>query len=136
VEQALGNIARAVNQIQQTTLYSKANQDLETKLLLSRNYGFHTSHIANEYTAFPVQRLPDIWAQFFYGREAQIDKINEYLGRPELERLRTYLIYGRRGIGKTQIALEYARRYNSKFDAVFWVSAALRKLLATCFLHS
>jgi hypothetical protein len=36
-------------------------------------------------------------------------------------RLRTYTIYGRRGVGKTDIALQYAHTNPSQFDAIFWI---------------
>lgn len=35
--------------------------------------------------------------------------------------LRTYTIYGRRGVGKTEIALQYAYENRSGFDAIFWI---------------
>lgn len=60
-----------------------------------------------------------------------MERIDQYLGNLKTQKLRTYLIYGLRGVGKTQIALEYARRYASKFDAIFWIrcetSASLRQ---------
>ena len=68
------------------------------------------------------------------GREKEIDKIHDWLGQTEASRVRSYLIYGRRGIGKTQIALEYARRHKVNYDAIFWIqcetSASLRQSFA------
>jgi hypothetical protein len=34
-------------------------------------------------------------------------------------RLRTYIIYRRRGVGKTDITLQYAHTNPSQFDAIF-----------------
>ena len=59
-----------------------------------------------------------------------------FTGRvPELERLRQELsvndpqplvINGRAGIGKTQLAIEYAYRYRTEYDAVFWLNGQVR----------
>ena len=108
--------------MQSIAITRQANQQLEAKLQLGRTYGAHESQEENEWTAYPVRVLPDVRADIFYGRQSEIDKIHNYLGDPSLEKLRTYLVYGRRGIGKTQIALEYAHRHTDRYDAVFWVS--------------
>lgn len=80
---------------------------------------------------FRVEILPSIQTEISYGREAEIQKIHQYVGTRDIQRLRTCLIYGRRGVGKTQIALEYVRRYREKFDAIsrieFGTSASLRQ---------
>ena len=36
--------------------------------------------------------------------------------------LRTYTIYGKRGIGKTEIALQFAHKNPSGYDALFWIA--------------
>jgi len=49
------------------------------------------------------------------------------------------LVHGIAGIGKTQIALEYAHRYRKNYDYIFWVQTETRpdmvndmlKILAT-----
>jgi predicted AAA+ superfamily ATPase len=59
----------------------------------------------------------------FYGRKAELDKINQALDRknPDNAPLRTYTIYGRRGVGKTELALQYAYTNPANFDAIFWI---------------
>lgn len=56
--------------------------------------------------------------------------MDKFLGH-QANNLRSYTIYGRRGVGKTDIALEYAHTDPSKFEAIFWVncetSTALRQ---------
>jgi Cdc6-like AAA superfamily ATPase len=42
------------------------------------------------------------------------------------------LLYGMGGIGKTQIALEYAHRYVSSYSAIFWVDAKDSTTLQSC----
>jgi hypothetical protein len=73
-----------------------------------------------EKALFPVQCLPAFHTKHFTGREEGIDSIHERLGSTEVNRLQTYLIYGRRGIGKTQVALEYSRRCKESYDSIFW----------------
>lgn len=45
--------------------------------------------------------------------------------------MRTYTIYGKRGIGKTEIALQFAHTNPSGYDAIFWIqcetSVAIRE---------
>ncbi len=83
---------------------------------------------------FPVQWLPiSFRTPFFKGRDQEIKKIHGVLYTSDASRLQTYLIYGRRGIGKTQIALEYSRRYLNDYDAIFWVQCETRASLRQSF---
>jgi tetratricopeptide (TPR) repeat protein/Cdc6-like AAA superfamily ATPase len=89
----------------------------------------------SEKAIFPVDNLPTHRTAHFTGRRKEIDRIHAWLGVEQNTRLRTFLIYGRRGIGKTQIALEYAARYKTPmYDAIFWIqcetSASLRNSFA------
>lgn len=83
-----------------------------------------------ENVTFPCTRLPRNKNINFYGRTAELQNIDKFLGHKS-PNLRTYTIYGRRGVGKTDIALEYAHTNPSNFDAIFWVncetSVALRQ---------
>lgn len=58
----------------------------------------------------------------FTGREALISRIREGLlgGRQAV----VQALHGLGGIGKTQIALEYAHRFASQYDTVWWIDAA------------
>ena len=81
---------------------------------------------------FPCVWLPSKRNEKFYGREDQLREIDSYLD-PGSKRLRTYMIYGRRGVGKTNIALEYAFRNPGKFDAIFWINCETASALRTSF---
>jgi hypothetical protein len=122
IQSLINSIGNAIKHIQQTSMNSKANQDYVAKLQLSQAFAFRNRQNDVDYTVFPIQVLPKTRIETFHGRETQIDEIDAYLGNQHLDRLRTFTIYGRRGIGKTQIALEFAYRHASKFEAVFWVS--------------
>ncbi|KAL8682882.1 MAG: hypothetical protein Q9186_001128 [Xanthomendoza sp. 1 TL-2023] len=66
----------------------------------------------------------------FFGREDVLDLIGQAL-LPQKEKmlssendgLRQFALCGFGGLGKTEIALEFAHRHKHKFDAVFWVRA-------------
>ncbi|MFD6726017.1 tetratricopeptide repeat protein, partial [Streptomyces sp. NPDC060131] len=71
--------------------------------------------------------LPRVWNvrdrnPHFTGREALISRIREGLlgGRQAV----VQALHGLGGIGKTQIALEYAHRFASQYDTVWWIDAA------------
>src|SRR5437764_5061436 len=73
----------------------------------------------------PYERNP-----FFTGREhilTHIDKaFNKYQPQP-------VALSGLDGMGKTQIALEYAYRNQSKYSAIFWVQASSSETLTVDF---
>ncbi|MEU6776661.1 FxSxx-COOH system tetratricopeptide repeat protein, partial [Streptomyces sp. NPDC046759] len=70
--------------------------------------------------------VPQVWNvrnrnPHFTGREALIAQIREGLlggRRPVVQGL-----HGLGGVGKTQIALEYAHRFASQYDTVWWIDA-------------
>jgi hypothetical protein len=75
-----------------------------------------------EYIAFPFLILPGRWNGYFYGRHEELTNIDRYLNWTKNPLpLRTYTLYGRRGVGKTEIALEYAHSNPASYDAIFWI---------------
>jgi cellulose biosynthesis protein BcsQ len=42
-------------------------------------------------------------------------------------------LYGLGGVGKTQLALHYAYKYQSEYERVYWISAATQSTLITGF---
>lgn len=70
---------------------------------------------------YPVNLLPMAHlSAVFQGREEALSQIDEALEGPD-SKLRSVLIHGLGGVGKTQTALTYAHRNANKYDAVFWV---------------
>ncbi|KIV90279.1 hypothetical protein PV10_07598 [Exophiala mesophila] len=131
VTQNIDQIDDVIYHFRQISQHSKAAQELSVSRHSHWGVPFREQTNPYDRAAFPLDNLPDIRTEHFYGRESSIEHIHNHLGNQTNEKLRTYLIYGLRGVGKTQIALEFARRYKSKFDAVFWIrcetSASLRQ---------
>jgi hypothetical protein len=57
----------------------------------------------------------------FVAREEELTQLHDILGTGS-ER-RTAVIHGLGGMGKTQLAVAYAKRHRDKYSAVFWVNA-------------
>ncbi|KAH7316733.1 P-loop containing nucleoside triphosphate hydrolase protein [Stachybotrys elegans] len=72
----------------------------------------------------PCHVLPVARNSRFFGRESLLADIDNYL-KPESSSggLRSMAIHGLGGVGKTQIALEYAYSKHLELDAVLWVPA-------------
>jgi len=76
--------------------------------------------------------------------------VNKFVDRPsdiaELEqallpqrqycRQKVFVLYGLGGMGKTQLAIEFARRHHRRFSSVFWLDGrtkdSLKQSIATC----
>jgi hypothetical protein len=121
----LDSTVRHLNEI---TNYSKVNQDRKVKNMSLRHALMPESE---ETAAFPIKILPFRQNPRFYGRQEELERINKYLSPKGDQSLRTYTIYGRRGVGKTEIALQFANTNSAGFDAIFWIqcetSVAIRQ---------
>lgn len=102
--------------------FSKVNRDRQVKSLSSRHAALPDSE---EPGVFPNRILPFQRNRTFYGRKEELDKILKYLKPKDQDdgvaTFRTYTIYGRRGVGKTEIALQFAHVNPGGYDAIFWI---------------
>lgn len=73
---------------------------------------------------------PLIEAENFIGRATELDSMAQVLqpGKPTFEQQRLVL-GGIGGIGKTQSAIAYARRYQANYTSVFWLNATIESTL-------
>lgn len=73
------------------------------------------------YYSIPIE-LPYGRNSNFLGRDEQLDQIHQALrGSPRNSFIKEVL-HGTGGMGKTQIALEYAYRYQAEYSSIFWVN--------------
>jgi hypothetical protein len=73
-------------------------------------------------------RLPEVWKvpprnPRFTGRDGMLTELRRRLHSGEAT-LVAQALYGLGGVGKTQLALEYAHRFAADYDLVWWIDAA------------
>ncbi|MEW6379466.1 MAG: tetratricopeptide repeat-containing protein [bacterium] len=71
---------------------------------------------------------------FFTGREEILKKLHVLLTSGEGAAIvQPHIIFGPSGVGKTQIAIEYAHRHQDEYQAMLWVQASTRLSLISGF---
>lgn len=72
----------------------------------------------------------------FYGREDVLQRVREVLDPQEgTFQPRSLALHGMGGVGKTQIALQYANSSRHIYNAIFWISADNSIKMAQNFLE-
>lgn len=83
----------------------------------------------------PYWSIPYPHNPFFTGREKILNILHRYLNVNHADATRIYALHGLGGIGKTQIALEYAYRYMLEYSAIFWLRAETVESILSSMLH-
>jgi hypothetical protein len=60
-------------------------------------------------------------AEHFVGRDEELHRIDKELQKPGSRKI--VVVHGLGGMGKTQLALAYARRHRDEYSAVFWLNS-------------
>jgi tetratricopeptide (TPR) repeat protein len=76
----------------------------------------------------PVWQIPNRNASFT-GRGDELERLRDQLIGGSTAVVLPVALYGLGGVGKTQLALEYAHRYMADYDVIWWVSAEQRELI-------
>src|SRR4051812_29307645 len=75
----------------------------------------------------PAARLPRVWNAparnpWFTGRDGLLEQLHQRLGSGE-GTLVVQALHGLGGVGKTQLAIEYAHRFAADYDLIWWLDA-------------
>ena len=77
-----------------------------------------------------IWNVPYLQNPFFTGRDTILSYLYTVLRNKNTAALtQAQAISGLGGIGKTQIAIEYAYRYGDQYRAIFWINASTREVL-------
>jgi len=92
--------------------------------------GLSIEHWPADYWNVPYLRNP-----YFVGREAVLQSLRQTLVPGAKSTALTQSIGGLGGIGKTQVAVEYAHRYGEHYEAVLWISADSQEIATAAYLQ-
>jgi len=86
-------------------------------------------------TAFSLEGVPKV--SIFVDRPTEMNELEQALLSQRQKRRQTvYVLRGLGGIGKTQLAVEFARRFKSQFSSVFWLDgsseSSVKQSIARC----
>jgi hypothetical protein len=65
----------------------------------------------------------------FLGRHDELDQLWQYLRPTNPQSRKVAILHGLGGIGKTQLAIRFARSHKDDFTAIFWLSGKDRGTL-------
>jgi len=100
-----------------------------TRRLLTRVLGSRAPEAAGDpMTRFPGRRT-DVWSPdiplrnpFFTGRDDMLQELRRQL-TTDITAREPHSLQGVAGVGKTQLAVEYAYRFGADYDLVWWITA-------------
>lgn len=94
------------------------------------------SHAASSLSSEHVWNIPFARNSFFTGREELLERLQTQFRTTQTAELgQPQAICGLGGIGKTQLALEYAHRHRQDYHAVLWGRADTREVLISTFVN-
>ncbi|MCJ1426026.1 hypothetical protein MMC29_003928, partial [Sticta canariensis] len=76
--------------------------------------------------SFSLEGIPVV--NKFVERNAEMNQLEQEL-LPALMRRRVFVLHGLGGIGKTQLSVEFARKNQKSYSAVFWINSSTKEIL-------
>ena len=113
-DEAFSNVAEGIRRAVKD-LYTSPSVTPASRDTIGRSIKHEVSPI--QVLSIPYRRNP-----FFTGRDALITDLHTQLNKNRTVTL-TQAISGQGGIGKTQMAIEYAYRYRDEYSFVLWITA-------------
>ncbi|GHO62727.1 hypothetical protein KSC_016190 [Ktedonobacter sp. SOSP1-52] len=134
--EALAISARSIRRWEQGQALPQAS----VRLQLSRFFGLRPEELFEDQETqtprTPLWCVPYPRNPFFTGREEILTTLHTALSiNQEVAFTYVYALHGLGGVGKTQIALEYAFRFAQKYHAVFWIGAETTESLVLSLLR-
>jgi hypothetical protein len=75
---------------------------------------------------------PDMGDHLFIGRDDELKQMKTFLlSDPDFSDRKVLVLGGMGGIGKTQMAIRYAKQHHTSYSSVFWVNATSKSALIT-----
>lgn len=112
-------------------------QHIERQIIFQSNQTQETDFNDHQRTSapiFPLWNVPYRRNPMFTGREALLARLATELLSGQADLSQPLAISGLGGIGKTQLAIEYAYDHRQNYQAVFWVRADSRESLISDFV--
>ena len=81
-----------------------------------------------------LSQAPYIASELFVGRSKELNQISEMLQPRDIQEQQRLVLGGMGGIGKTQLAIAYAKSCHQTYDSVFWLNAESEATLRDSFL--
>ncbi|GHO79852.1 tetratricopeptide repeat protein [Ktedonobacter sp. SOSP1-85] len=134
--EALAISARSIRRWEQGQALPQAS----VRLQLSRFFGLRPEELFEDQETqtphTPLWCVPYPRNPFFTGREEILTTLHTALSiNQEAAFTYVYALHGLGGVGKTQIALEFAFRFAQKYHAVFWIGTETAESLALSLLR-
>ncbi|PON27928.1 hypothetical protein TGAM01_v203065 [Trichoderma gamsii] len=83
--------------------------------------------------SLPCGKAPYYSDVDFYGRQVELEKINSALGSQVDKSDKLFTICGLAGVGKSKLAMAYAKKYARQFDVILWIKAQTALSLSQSF---